>query len=508
MTTNPGTGGTSPATDALASTIASVVERQLSQYLATIHKQVEGVREASAATVASLHDEVERRITSLLQRIEAQQHAAENYQRALQKALEERLQMFAEHQQARLDDLDRRLQIIPAGGVDATELAALRDHLDAQTAAAHARIDELHKATRRFDEQAAAMVQHVNDTTIALSQRMDEGNQMLAGAVEERLVIVRNALDAVGQGIQRQLTEHGQAVAQRIEASDNGITDRMLAMEARINEQQGTRIAELEATLGRIGGGFDESMGAMSHRVLELDDKIVAFKGALDALDQRLAGVDQSGLDELKQQMSSAVGEAMLVRIELDRATAETAEKLDKANVRMAEIEGLLGNEMDVNAAVQLERLDELERALAELDPDRFAPSTARLVAAKPVERTAPAPRPAIPAPAPAAPSPILSVDASGDTPDWLPSSLLETPLSRQAPAPPAPAPAPAPAPIEPSVITPSTGVPVIPPMPSISPGPIAARLAGRPPVTGDTPLVPRLPGDSTSEPDQVALDE
>ena len=94
--------------------------------------------------------------------------------------------------------------------VDANELADLREHIDAQSAGAHARIDELHKATRRFDEQASAMVQHVNDTTIALTQRMDEGNQALASAVEERLGFVRTTLEAVGPEVQRQLAEHTQ----------------------------------------------------------------------------------------------------------------------------------------------------------------------------------------------------------------------------------------------------------------------------------------------------------
>ena len=36
------------------------------------------------------------------------------------------------------------------------------------------------------------------------------------------------------------------------------------------------------------------------------------------------------------------------------------------------EIESLLGDEMDVSASVQLERLDELERAISALDPDQF----------------------------------------------------------------------------------------------------------------------------------------
>jgi hypothetical protein len=86
--------------------------------------------------------------------------------------------------------------------------------------------------------------------------------------------------------------------------------------------------------------------------------------------------VDERAIQDVKDQLSAAVGEAMLVRIEIDRLSGITDEKLDKATLRMAEIEALLADEMDVSSAVQLERLEELERALAELNPDQFVRRT------------------------------------------------------------------------------------------------------------------------------------
>jgi hypothetical protein len=82
--------------------------------------------------------------------------------------------------------------------------------------------------------------------------------------------------------------------------------------------------------------------------------------------------------------MSRAVGEAMLVRIEVDRVVISTDEKLDKQAVRLAEIEGLLTDQMDVGAAVQLERLDELERAVAMLDPAKFGISAGPITGSVP----------------------------------------------------------------------------------------------------------------------------
>jgi hypothetical protein len=63
----------------------------------------------------------------------------------------------------------------------------------------------------------------------------------------------------------------------------------------------------------------------------------------------------------------------------------------------------LLTDEMDVSTAVQLERLEELERAFAELNPDQF------------VRRTDPGARPATSAPA-GTPSTSLNTGLSTDS--------------------------------------------------------------------------------------------
>ncbi|MBP8211903.1 MAG: hypothetical protein KAY11_20240, partial [Ilumatobacteraceae bacterium] len=93
-------------------------------------------------------------------------------------------------------------------------------------------------------------------------------------------------------------------------------------------------------------------------------------------LTQRISTVDDKAMTEMKEQLSAAIGEAMLVRIEVDRIVSTTEEKIGKNSLRMAEIEALLVDELDVSASVQLERLEELERALVALDPDQFVRKT------------------------------------------------------------------------------------------------------------------------------------
>jgi hypothetical protein len=92
----------------------------------------------------------------------------------------------------------------------------------------------------------------------------------------------------------------------------------------------------------------------------------------MDALAADVAKVDEEAINAVKEQLSSAVGEAMLVRIEVDRFIAAQEEKFDATALRMSEIEAQLADTMDVSEAIQLERLEEIERALLELDPNQF----------------------------------------------------------------------------------------------------------------------------------------
>ena len=375
-----GAGLTASTTEVLAATIAAAVERQLTQYSAVMSQQVEAARQAAETAKTEMRVEFTSQLASLLQRVDAGQQNTDAYQKALQTALEDRLADFAQHQARRLAEVENRILEMPSisgdGSVDSAEVAGLRDEMDAQSAAAHARIDELQRAARRFDEQSSALVQHVNDTTIALAQRMDEGNQALATAVEERLGFVRNTLEAVGPDVQRQLTEHTAMMAQRIDFTEHKVTDRMLAMEDRINEANGTKIAHLEATIGRIGAGFDEAIAALSQRMLELENNLYDSNDRLNLLTEQVSKVDENAINAVNDQLSAAVGEAMLVRIEIDRLAGITEEKIDRVTLRMAEIEALLSDEMEVSTAVQLERLEELERAVVELNPDQFVRKT------------------------------------------------------------------------------------------------------------------------------------
>ena len=366
------------STEILAATIAGAVERQLTQYIATMSQQVEATRQAAEAARLEMRAEFAQQLEVLTARVDANQQANDRYQAALQAALEERLAEFANHQHQTLTTINNKLASLPS--LVQAELPAqfaivsqgLRDYLEHKTSAVETQIDELHKASRRFDEQAGAIVTHINETVAALSRRMDEGDQSVSRVLDQRVGEVRGLVDQAGADVARQLAEHGQILSQRVDSIDMKMVDRALAMEERINEHNGVKLANLEATLGRIGSGFDDAMGALSKRIVDSEAKLLEAGDRMDALAADVAKVDEEAINAVKEQLSSAVGEAMLVRIEVDRFIASQEEKFDSTALRMSEIEAQLADTMDVSEAVQLERLEEIERALIELNPDQF----------------------------------------------------------------------------------------------------------------------------------------
>jgi len=349
----------------LATTIGGAVERQLTQSVAAMNQQIDAAREEMRA-------EFVQQLEALTARVDADREANDRYQAALQAALEERLAEFANHQHQTLTTINNKLASLPSLVQFAVVSQGLRDYLEHKTAAVETQIDELHKSSRRFDEQAAAMVSHVNETVAALSKRMDDGDQVVTRVIEQRIGDVRVLVDQAAADVARQLAEHSQILSQRVDTIDMKMVDRNLAMEERINEHNGAKIANLEASLGRIGAGFDDALGAVSKRIVDLETKLLEADERMDGLAADVARVDEEAINAVKEQLSSAVGEAMLVRIEVDRFIAAQEEKFDAAALRMAEIESQLADSMDVSEAVQLERLEEIERALLELDPNQF----------------------------------------------------------------------------------------------------------------------------------------
>jgi hypothetical protein len=352
---------------------------------------------ASAAVLAAAatNDEAERAaqrmstLESTLQQMDTRAEelrlANEAYQAALQTALEERLGEFANHQHWRMNDIEDKIAALPTG-IDAETMMEIRqtvrDDMERSFGAVHARLDEIVNVNKRFDEQATAHAQHVNELSAALELRIDEGDERSVLALEDRLNTLQAELNTTFEGIAEQVGEHATMLLGKIDSAESRGVDRLLELEGRIAEDLGTKIANLDATIGRVAGGFDDAMIALNQRLLELENKLYEFDDRMGAMAADLAKVDDTAMDEIRAEMSRAVGEATLVRIEFDRVVATTDEKIDKQIIRMSEIENLLVDHMDVSTSVQLERLDELERQMALVEaPPQIAAATAQRTA-------------------------------------------------------------------------------------------------------------------------------
>ena len=370
--------------DALTATILTAVEKQLTRYFASMSRQADAAKHTAETTRAA----VDERLPLVEAAVDAQREGFEAYQLALQGALEERLTEFANHQHWRLVDLEEKISLVPTSvGLSTEDMLEIRqtvrDDMERTFQAINAKLEDLSGNQRRFDEHAAQVVVQLGEATATLVQRMDDGDQRIAEATTALLDASQESFAATLTDIEAQVLEHTGTLLQKLESAESRATDRLLALEARVTEEQGTKLANLEATVGRIGAGFDDAMVAINQRVLELENRLLLVGEQLDALAATVSRIDQDAIEDVKSQLSTAIGEAMLVRIELDRMVGTSEEKFGKQAQRMAEIEALLQDEMDVGTAVQLERLDELERAVAMLDPTKYTGSPLAPIVAK-----------------------------------------------------------------------------------------------------------------------------
>jgi SMC interacting uncharacterized protein involved in chromosome segregation len=235
------------------------------------------------------------------------------------------------------------------------------------------KVDGLDANLRKFDEQAARMVTYFNDVSQSMEQRQDDLSEQLKVDIAARIDAVQKLVEDNDANIRRFQAEVGQTTSQKINDAEDRFNNRLLAAESRMKEDAGQKIAEIDAHVGRVSTGLDETMLVLNDRIAGIDSKFVEAERRMDGFEESMEGVDAAALDELKEKMSTAVGEAMLVRIEMERLEKGVNERTDSLSVRMTDVETQVQDAtMDVSTSVQLDRLEEIERTLIELDPAQF----------------------------------------------------------------------------------------------------------------------------------------
>jgi len=354
--------------DDMRASLIAAVQAELDRYGATMMAEVERLRSSSAADRESLRQAFGEQLQSLAAAVEQSHARNEQFQHAMRQAIDTRLGELESRTARRFDDMDANL----AGMVQDVARPALQEIRDDQTGLIR-RIEALDSNLRRFDEQAARMVTYFNEMTQAMEQRTAELSEQLQTNVEGRLSTLTVRFDDLESATRRTQTETAQMVGTRLSDIEDRLNERVLAAEVRVKEDSGTRIAEIDAHVGRVTAGLDTTLIALNDRMSGLDSQFEAINDRIETLREEMNQIDSKELDELREKLSTAIGEAVLVRIEMERLDKSLAERFDTVALRVTDVETQLADATaDVSTAVQLERLEELERAVIEIDPNKF----------------------------------------------------------------------------------------------------------------------------------------
>lgn len=367
-----------PATHAelvLVATRLAALEEQFTSYFAAMAAQANAARLAAETARNEGRADLERHAAQLREMLDKITEHHESEQRSLRMALDQRLADFGSHQDWRVTELEARLERVADEttlGLDARVESAVQTvqlKLDQALSALSSRLTEAESAVGRADEHHRALKRRLDEHEIALGGRIEEAVANLIVRMDERNMALTKRIEDNTAALQQQLQHVGESFARQLEQLTERYDDRLLALEQRVGDEIGNRVAALEATIGRVSNSVDEAMVSLSHRLADLEARSIEADERLATMAAVVAKIDEEAIEELKERLSNAVGEATLVRIEMDRLSEGLDERFDRVQVRLADMEAKVSDAMDVSTAIQLERLEELERAVAELDP-------------------------------------------------------------------------------------------------------------------------------------------
>jgi len=358
--------------------IINAVLQELQRFGDGVKLEITRLKEELAANEAG-RKALEEQVRALANALEQSQASNTKYQGDLQRALEERLNEFSTGNTRRHEELSSRLgKVIDEAnvGIASTVEAAARPvmkEVELRQEATDREIKALNERLQRFDQQAGQIVGHVNSVTQAVDTRFDEVSREISQSFDERFAGMELRVDEVSAAAARQQAEVANIVGDRVDSAEVRINERMVGLESRMNEEIGQRVADIDAHVGHISASLDDTVVTLSDRIQKANEQFESVDGRINDIREEMKSIDAEAIDEMKEQIGSALGQAELVRIEMDRYKDELGKGLEATNVRLTELETTVQDQtLDVETAVQLERLEEVERAVLMLDPDQF----------------------------------------------------------------------------------------------------------------------------------------
>jgi len=364
--------------DALRSSVVAAVQLELARYNEVVSAEIQRLRDEVTAERAA-RARTDEQVLALLPAVERSQATVAAFQSEVHRALDIRLTEFATESKRRQEEVEARIGRIVdetnMGLVAAVESAAqpIVKQLEHRQDRVDAELVTLDRMVRRFDDQASKIVEHINVITEATEGRIDEVAANVGAEIDGRVAGLAMRLDEVSAQAARQQAEVANVVGARVDQAESRINERMLSAEARIEENLGQRVADIDAYVGRVSVSLDEAVTMLSDRITGNESRFDEVNANLDAFASRLDAVDVEALDDLKDRFGAVAGEVELIRIETERFQESIGTTIDKTVDRVVELETQVQEQhLDVETAVQLERLEEVERALIALDPGQF----------------------------------------------------------------------------------------------------------------------------------------
>ncbi len=363
---------------ALRARIIAAVQAELDRHASTVVAESEKLRADTIRERNDLHRLFGDQLADLTRKVDKMVSANAELRKEIESSVERHL---AERASASaVSDVENRLnRRIDQTRANLESLVgdAVRPHIeeihDEQTTL-NQRVEVLDTDLRKFDEQAARLVVYVNELTSKLQARGDEAAAELKGALDKRMEGIDERIEGISESSMRQHVETSKLVSERSDRLEERLNVKVSTLEGSLREEVGNRVAEIDAHVGRVSQGLDDTLNVLGDRVSAIEQLVRGFEGQIDELRGQIDGTDNEAIEEIKEKISSAAGEAMLVRIDMERLEKATGERVESVNARLATVESQLADTtMDVSTAVQLERLEELERAVMELDPTAFA---------------------------------------------------------------------------------------------------------------------------------------
>jgi len=294
--------------------LVAAVQAELERHAAAVVAEVDRLRDEGRKERAEIRRELEQQLAQLSATVEQQQARSEAYVDRTRESIEQRIEEGEARQVRRIDDATGGIEGLVTEAVRPV-VGELKDDYDAMT---H-RVEGLDSNLRKFDEQAARMVTYFNDMSSQMETKQDELSDTIKNDVSTQIDGLKKLVEENDSAIRRFQNDVGQSVSSKINDAEDRFNNRLLAAESRMKDDAGQQIADIQAHVGRVSTGLDETMVVINQRIEKIDDRFIESDRKVDELAKSVEGVDQDALEELKDKMSAAAGEAMLVRIEMER---------------------------------------------------------------------------------------------------------------------------------------------------------------------------------------------